>query len=482
MTFDLPPSRRALLAGAGSTLAGGCVGAPFGRGDGREAGVDAGGERLLNPLVRQRADAQVFRHDDGDYYMTASVPEYDRLVLRRARTLAGLATAPEAVIWRRPAQGQLGGYIWAPELHQIDGRWHMYFAAGDAGEPFHIRTYVLRCLDRDALTGRWALLGQLQTPWDSFTLDSTVFSHRGVRYLCWAQQEPGIETNSNLYLAPLATPLTLARPPVRLSMPTLPWETEGYKVNEAPAVLARNGRLFIAYSASATDARYCLGLLTADADADLMSPDAWSKSQVPVFVSSEATSVYGPGHNSFTVDEQGRDMLVFHGRDYKTITGDPLFDRNRHTRVQRLYYHPDGTPDFGVPVGAGEIPDRFAPLDRPGAYLRLDGARVVVGDGALATTQFRQRPGPAGSVSLEPILTPGQALRWSPGGQVELASAADNPGRTGFRRVSGLAGGRGVSFAALEPGQGHLRHRDGAVVVGPVEDAAGRASATFVVT
>jgi hypothetical protein len=25
-----------------------------------------------NPLVRQRADAQIFRHD-GDYYMTASV-------------------------------------------------------------------------------------------------------------------------------------------------------------------------------------------------------------------------------------------------------------------------------------------------------------------------------------------------------------------------------------------------------------------------
>ena len=483
MTFDFPPSRRALLAGAGAagaTVLGGCVAAPFGR----EAEAATAGEVVLNPLVRQRADAQVFRHDDGDYYMTASVPEYDRLILRRSPTLAGLATAPEAVVWRRPGQGKLGGYIWAPELHQIDGRWHMYFAAGDSGEPFHIRTYVLRCLDRDALTGRWEVLGQLQTPWDSFTLDSTVFTHRGVRYLCWAQQEPGIETNSNLYLAPLATPITLVRPPVRLTVPTLPWEIEGYKVNEAPAVLARNGRLFVAYSASATDARYCLGLLTADAGADLMSPDAWSKSQTPVFVSSEETGVYGPGHNSFTVDERGRDVLVFHGRDYKTIQGDPLFDPNRHTRVQRLYYHPDGTPDFGVPVGAGEIPDRFAPLDRPGAYLRLDGARAVVGGGTLATTQFRQKPGPAGSgaVALEPILTPGQVLRRSPDGEIVLGRAADGPEQSGFRRVPGLAGGRGVSFAALEPGRGYLRHLDGGVVVGPVEDAAGRASATFIVT
>jgi hypothetical protein len=264
-------------------------------------------------------------------------------------------------------------------------------------------------------------------------------------------------------------------------VPTLPWEIEGFKVAEAPAILARNGRLFLAYSASATDARYCLGLLTADEDADLMSPEAWSKSQTPVFVSSEETGVYGPGHNSFTVDEQGRDVLVFHGRDYKTIQGDPLFDPNRHTRVQRLYYHPDGTPDFGVPVGEGEIPDRFAPLDRPGAYLRLDGARPVVGDGPLATTQFRQKPGPAGTVLLEPILRPGHVLRGTAGDEVVLAAAADYPARSGFRRVRGLAG-RGVSFAALEPGGGYLRHQDGMVTVGPAKDAASRASATFIVS
>jgi len=472
MTSILPLSRRAVMAGAGAAVMGAAASPVAEAGDERSA--------PLNPVVRQRADAQVFRHDDGQYYMTASVPEYDRLVLRRARTLAGLATAPETVIWRRPAQGKLGGYIWAPELHWMDGRWHMYFAAGDSDQPFHIRTYVLRCSDRDALIGRWELLGQLQTPWDTFTLDSTVFSHRGVRYLCWAQGEPGVQTNSNLYLAPLATPLTLARSPVRLTVPTLPWEVEGFKVAEAPAVLIRNGRVFIAYSASATDDRYCLGLLTANANANLMSADAWSKSQTPVFVSSEETGVYGPGHNSFTVDEQGRDVLVFHGRDYKTIKGNPLFDPNRHTRIQRLYYHPDGTPDFGVPVGAGEVPDRFAPLDRPGAYLRLDGARPTVGEGALATTQFRQKPGPAGTVLLEPILKPGQVLRPTAGGEVVLAGATDDPAGSGFRRARGLADGRGVSFVA--PDGGYLRHEAGAVVVGPVRGAAGRASATFLIS
>jgi GH43 family beta-xylosidase len=308
---------------------------------------------IQNPLVRQRADAQVFRHTDGNYYMTGSVPEYDRLVLRRSRTIAGLATAEEIVLWRHLASGPLSGFIWAPELHLIDRRWIMYFAAGPSGggeDVFRIRTYAVVCDGLDPMTGKWTLLGQLETAWDTFTLDSTSFVHRGTRYLAWAQREPGIDTNSNLYLAPLKTPLTLAAKPARLTVPTLDWETQGYKVAEAPALLARHGRLFMTYSASATDARYCMGMLTAKDDADIMDPAVWSKSQIPVFKSSPAHKVFGPGHNSFTIDEHDRDMLVYHARDYDKIEGDPLFDPNRHTRVQPIQYRSDGTPDFGEPV------------------------------------------------------------------------------------------------------------------------------------
>lgn len=311
---------------------------------------------IINPLVRQRADAQVFRHTDGWYYLTGSVPEYDRLVLRRARTIAGLATAPERVLWRHLASGPLSGFIWAPELHLIDGRWIMYFAAGPSGggeDVFRIRTYAVSCDGPDPMTGGWSILGQLKTPWDSFTLDSTSFVHRRVRYLAWAQREPGIDTNSNLYLAPLDTPLTLAAAPARLSVPTLAWEVQGFKVNEAPAVLARHGRLFMTYSASATDARYCMGMLTARADANIMDPAAWTKSPVSVFASSPRNNVWGPGHNSFITDVHGRDMLVYHARDYQAIKGDPLFDPNRHTRVQPIRYRADGAPDFGEPVRNG---------------------------------------------------------------------------------------------------------------------------------
>jgi len=309
--------------------------------------------RAAAPLIRQRADPQIFRHTDGFYYFTASVPEYDRVVLRRARTIAGLSTAAETVLWRHPATGPMSGFVWAPELHRIDGRWIVYFAAGPSGggaDVFRIRTCAIACDGRDPVAGRWSVLGQFRTPWDSFTLDSTVFTHRGTRYICWAQREPGIDTNSNLYLAPMATPLTLAARPARLSVPTLDWEVQGFRVNEGPAPLIRHGRVFLTYSASATDARYCMGMLTARDDADLMDPASWSKSQRPVFRSSPANGVWGPGHNSFTVDERGRDVLVYHARDYREIAGDPLFDPNRHTRVQRFGYDEDGVPVFGEPA------------------------------------------------------------------------------------------------------------------------------------
>ncbi|NQE21685.1 Extracellular exo-alpha-(1-_5)-L-arabinofuranosidase [Klebsiella pneumoniae subsp. pneumoniae] len=42
-----------------------------------------------NPFIEQRADPFILRHL-SHYYFIASVPEYDRLEIRRAVTLEGL--------------------------------------------------------------------------------------------------------------------------------------------------------------------------------------------------------------------------------------------------------------------------------------------------------------------------------------------------------------------------------------------------------
>lgn len=145
----------------------------------------------------------------------------------------------------------------------------------------------------------------------------------------------------------MSNPWTLTEPQTMISTPEYDWEKVGFMVNEGPAMLRKGNRLFLAYSASATDFNYCMGLLEADADADLLDASSWRKSPVPVLTTDESISMYGPGHNSFTVSEDGKsDLFVFHARVYKDIVGDPLYDPNRHTFIRELRFTSDGKPDF----------------------------------------------------------------------------------------------------------------------------------------
>lgn len=304
-----------------------------------------------HPLVEQRADPHLSRVD-GRYWFTASVPSYDAIELRSADGIAGLPTAPSHTIWRKHDSGPMSWHVWAPELHRIDGRWFVYFAASERDDIWQLRMYVLECTGADPLRDAWVERGPIVTPEEGFSLDATTFVHAGRRYLCWAQKSP--PTESNLYLAELANPWTLKTAPVCISRPTLAWERIGFCVNEGPAVLQRHGRVFIAYSAAATDANYGMGLLWADEGADLLDAASWHKSPTPVFATHEAAGQYGPGHNSFTTTPDGAtDLLVYHARNYRDITGDPLNDPNRHTRVQAFGWRADGFPDFGTPVPDG---------------------------------------------------------------------------------------------------------------------------------
>lgn len=310
-----------------------------------------------NPLVRQRADPQVLLQDDGNYYLAATVPEYDRIELRRARSLDALGAGEAKVVWRKHPSGEMGAHIWAPELHRIDGKWYIYFTAAPAEKIWEIRLYVLENASADPFKGEWVERGQLKTGWESFALDATTFAHRGQRFLVWTQRAPDGSKGTNIYIAKMDSPVSITGPATLLTKPEYAWEKVKYDVNEAPAVLVRNGRVFLTYSASATDANYAMGMLTAGADANLLDARSWTKSPEPVFKSSPANKQWGPGHNSFTTTPDGKtDILVYHARDYRDIVGDSLHDPNRHTRAQVIHWKADGTPDFGEPVADGANP------------------------------------------------------------------------------------------------------------------------------
>jgi len=317
-----------------------------------------------NPLIEERADPYIIKSDDGYYYFTASYPQrgsadgegYDRIVLRRSATLEGLSTAEEITIWDESSSTEVYRYIWAPEMHYIGGQWYVYFAGSMSnGNVWDIRCYVLACDSQDPYTGNWTVKSRFLPmegdtfSFSQFSLDMTYFENNGTHYVIWAQK-PG---DSNLYMATIdpEKPWQLTSKPITLATPEYYWEKARYYVCEGPAVLKHNGKVFVAYSAAGTGPEYCVGLLTADAESDLMNINSWMKSEEPVLDSADLDGEYGPGHNSFTVDEDGNYVFVYHARSEECFLGecgfagqDPLVDPCRHARLRKVLWSADGMP------------------------------------------------------------------------------------------------------------------------------------------
>lgn len=147
----------------------------------------------------------------------------------------------------------------------------------------------------------------------------------------------------SLCMAQLTSPSTIGTVHA-ISHPTNSWEKEEGQlaVNEGPAVLQRNGKTWIAFSASYcwTD-KYQLGLLTLGDGKDPLSSGAWSKSG-PVF--STANGNYGTGHNGFFMSPDGKEYWnVYHA----TSQSSGACDGNRYTMASKVNWNSDGSPNFG---------------------------------------------------------------------------------------------------------------------------------------
>lgn len=302
--------------------------------------------------IERRADPYVYRHADGKYYFTASVPAYDGIVLRCADTLDGLKNAEEKYIWRKHESGPMSKHIWAPEIKYIFGGWYIYFAGGEVKNQWKIRPYVLHCLGDDPMNDGWEELGKMNAAeedkfsFQSFSLDATVFESGGEHYYVWAEKVGVGKKISNLYIARMKNANTLETEQVLLTTPDYDWERYGFWVNEGPSVLKHGGKLFLTYSASDTGIHYCVGMLTAREGDDLLDPLSWEKERWPVLATDVSRGIYGPGHNTFTKDESGNDIMVYHARTEEKITGNPLYNPNRHAMLMKIDYNEEGRPIF----------------------------------------------------------------------------------------------------------------------------------------
>jgi GH43 family beta-xylosidase len=404
-----------------------------------------------DPLVERRADPDVTLGDDGMYYFTGSYPMtraddpngYDRIVLRRADTIQGLKTAPETTIWHENTDPALNRYIWAPELEKIGDDWYILFTAGRTSG-FDIRPAMLKFtgaeFSGDAVLdpANWTSLGYVKaaagdaSAFTSFSLDMTHFEEAGKHYVVWAEK-PAIGSTLRMAEIDPANPNQLISQSILLSAPTLAWEkNNGDSIDEGPAVIKKNGKIIIAFSAATVDDKYCVGVLTADAAADLMNPASWAKNPYPLLTTDDVPGQVGPGHNSFTVDEFGNPVIVYHSRTVNDssnpgeATDAGLFDPRRHARAALVHFDSRGLPVFSMTAD-----EELAPAN---AAVQV---RVVVGDDVepeaptvVATTTPGSPDGSAGWFRTAPTVT--------------LAAGSDAPADLQFR----IDGGEWTAYTA----------------------------------
>ena len=116
---------------------------------------------------------------------------------------------------------------------------------------------------------------------EAFSPDATVFEVHGRWYYVWAEKVGVGKQIFNLYIAEMENGYTLKTVQVLLTTPDYDWERVGFWVNE------------------------------------------------------------GPGHNSFTKDEDGNDIMVYQARKETVIEGDPLYNPNRHAMLMQVRWEND---------------------------------------------------------------------------------------------------------------------------------------------
>ncbi|MDX6228819.1 MAG: hypothetical protein QOI76_2209 [Frankiales bacterium] len=262
------------------------------------------------------ADPFVFR--DGDrYLMYGTTPE--PLDGRAFQTLH----STDLVTWT-PAGGALepvpgaapGTEYWAPEVVAADGTYWMYYSAGPGDAGHHLR--VATATDP---AGPFHDLGIDLTPELPFAIDPSPFrDDDGSWWLYFATDFLyGDRPGTVVAVAPLAAMTALGEHRIVLTA-TADWQR--YQANrhmyganydwhtlEGPHVVRHDNRYWMFYSGGDWHSEgYGVAVAVAERPQGPWTPQ-W---EGPTFLSTAASGLIGPGHNSAFVDHDGSCVVAFH--------------------------------------------------------------------------------------------------------------------------------------------------------------------------
>ncbi len=324
-------------------------------------------EHFPAPFAEHRADP-VCMYRDGKYYFIATndADNNHTLYMRCADTLEGILTAEEELFLDSETYPGIGGLLWAPEFHEVDGQLYVFHAA-TSGEFYHEESRVRKLREggdpicREDWSAPMLVVKKDGSPLCEegkvISLDMTTIPYEGKTYVMWSQRQfLPVDQGAWLYLAQIdeKEPWKLVTDPVCIAKPEYGWENNHTYVVEGPYALERDGQLMITYAAAAVDATYTVGLLKPVMGSDILNPDNWSKSNYPLMSSASVEGEYGTGHNSYLTDENGLVWNFYHMR--------AGVDEPRSSAARRTHFDIDGEPMLDVTEEI-DLPEAFRTVE-----------------------------------------------------------------------------------------------------------------------
>ncbi len=307
------------------------------------------------PLAKGYGDPVLFFWEDKWYYISTNDNLDDiGLYVREADTVEGLfekGITEHLILPYDEPKGFMQTF-WAPEFHVIGEELYILFAV--SGKVWGPQCHLMKLKRGQSIikAESWEdpiHICKKDGSWlteDGITLDMTYVKTKRASYMVWSYRKDigaPTDTGSMLYIATIdeKEPWILTSDPVLLSRPLFGWENvDGTINNEGPYAFVKNDTVFLSYSGgSANGYTYAVGLLTAKEEDDLLDVSVWSKRNTPVLSFYSVAGEYGPGHNSFYINEEGELMIAYHAE-----TG--LQEHLRCDGIRRIHFRKDGTPDF----------------------------------------------------------------------------------------------------------------------------------------
>ena len=301
------------------------------------------------PIATDRADPCIAKWKDKYYFIATNDADGNHsLYMREADTIPELVHAEEALIIDPDTYADVKGLLWAPEFHIINDELYLFHAA-TPGEFYYqaSRVMKLRKGGNPMCAADWSRPHtvvkkdgtDLCEAGKTISLDMTTFEIKGEHYVIWSQRQfLPIDLGAWLYIAKIDPnePWRLTTDPVVLSKPEYGWANNHTFVDEGPFALITDKKLFVTFSSAFIDATYVVGILSADLDADLLTPDSWTKGNYPLLTSRSVQGEYGTGHNSYVTDEDGNVWNAYHGK--------PGIEAPRSSGIRRVHFDIEGYP------------------------------------------------------------------------------------------------------------------------------------------